>query len=79
MHAEATATYDRTAMGMRYQGKNETEAQQMASISTKGRIQVQASLSAVKEMAGWTFYACLAVIIFLIFVPLPKRKLEQSS
>lgn len=78
MHTEASTTYERTAMGMRYQGKNETEAQQMAAISTKGRIQVQASLSAVKEMAGWTIYACLGVIIFLIFVPLPKRKIEET-
>lgn len=79
MHNEATASYDRTAMGMRYQGKNETEAQQMAAISTKGRIQVQASLSAVKEMAGWTFYACLAVIVLIIFMPLRKRKIEKTS
>ena len=79
MHNEATASYDRTAMGMRYQGKNETEAQQMAAISTKGRIQIQASLSAVKEMAGWTFYACLAVIVLIIFMPLRKRKTEETS
>ena len=73
MNTEATASYDRTAMGMRYQGKNETEAQQMAAISTKGRIQVQASLSAVKEMAGWTIYACIGAIVLVLLLPIGKQ------
>ena len=47
----------------------------MAAISTKGRIQVQATLSAVKEMAGWTLYACLICMIFAVVIPYPKRKL----
>lgn len=47
----------------------------MAAISTKGRIQVQATLSAVKEMAGWTLYACLICMIFVLVVRYPKRKL----
>lgn len=40
-------------------GESKQEAVNMAATSTKGRIQVQATLSAVKEMAGWTLYACL--------------------
>lgn len=32
----------------------------MAALSTKGRVQVQATLAAVKEMSGWTFYGCMA-------------------
>ena len=48
---------------------------QKAAISTKGRIQVQATLSAVKEMAGWTLYACLICMIFAVVIPYPKRKL----
>ena len=47
----------------------------MAATSTKGRIQVQATLSAVKEMAGWTLYACLFCMIFVVVLPYPKRKL----
>lgn len=47
----------------------------MAAIFTKGRIQVQATLSAVKEMAGWTLYACLFCMIFVLVVRYPKRKL----
>lgn len=75
MNPEASASYMQTVRGMQYQGKSETEARQMAAISTKGRVQVQAMLSAVKEMAGWTFYACMACMLFVLFVPYPKRKL----
>ena len=60
---------------MQYQGKSRTEAINMATMSTKGRIQVQATLSAVKEMAGWTLYACLICTIFALVVPYTKRKL----
>lgn len=75
MNPEAEASYTQTARGMRYQGKSETEAEQMASISTKGRIQAQATLSAVKEMSGWTFYGCLAAMLFVLAYPYRKRKL----
>ena len=60
---------------MKYQGKSETEARNMAATSTKGRIQVQATLSALKEMAGWTIYGGLICMIFVLVVPYPKRKL----
>lgn len=75
MNPEAEASYTQTARGMRYQGKSETEAEQMASISTKGRIQAQATLSAVKKMSGWTFYGCLAAMLFVLAYPYRKRKL----
>ena len=57
------------------QGKSETEAEQMAAISLKGKIQVQATLTAVKEMAGWTFYGCLICGGLILLVPWSKRKL----
>ena len=75
MHPEAARTYAMTKMGMRYQGKSETEAENMAALSTKGRIQVQATLSAVKEMSGWTIYGCILAIIFVLAFPYRKRKL----
>lgn len=75
MHPEAAASYTNTVCGMQYQGKSETEAQHMAAMSVKGRIQVQATLSAVKEMAGWTIYAGLICMIFVLIMPYPKRKL----
>ena len=78
MNPEASTAFQRTMMGMRYQGKSETEAVNMASMSTKGRIQVQATLSAIKEMSGWTIYGCMAAAVFVIAFPYKKRKLEES-
>lgn len=75
LHPEASASFTRTVQGMQYQGKSKAEAVNMAAMSTKGRIQVQATLSAVKEMAGWTLYACLFCMIFALILPYPKRKL----
>lgn len=59
-----------------YQGKSEREAQHMAALSAKGRVQVQATLSAVKEMAGWTFYGCMACAVLMVVMPWRKRKLD---
>lgn len=75
VNPDAAATYTNTVRGMQYQGKSETEAANMAAMSMKGRVQVQATLTTVKEMAGWTFYACLVCMIFVLIVPYPKRKL----
>ena len=75
MNQEAYRTYMMTKMGMRYQGKSESEAENMAAIATKGRIQVQATLSAVKEMSGWTIYGCLFAMIFVLIFPYRKRKI----
>lgn len=75
VNPEASASYINTVQGMQYQGKSETEAHHMAAMSVKGRIQVQATLSAVKEMAGWTIYAGVICMIFVLVVPYPKRKL----
>lgn len=75
LHPEASASFTQTVQGMQYQGKSKAEAVNMAAMSTKGRIQVQATLSAVKEMAGWTLYACLFCMIFALILPYPKRKL----
>lgn len=72
---EALATYSQTARGMQYQGKSETEAQNMAATSLKGRVQVQATLSSVKDLAGWTFYGCMGCMLFVLFISYPKRKL----
>ena len=75
VNPEASASYANTVQGMQYQGKSETEAHNMAAMSVKGLIQVQATLSAVKEMAGWTIYAGVICMIFVLVVPYPKRKL----
>lgn len=75
LNPETSASFLGTVRGMSYQGKSKAEAVNMAALSVKGRIQVQATLVAVKEMAGWTLYACLACAIFVLVVPYPKRKL----
>ena len=75
VNPEASSSYSNTVQGMQYQGKSETEAHNMAAMSVKGRIQVQSTLYAVKEMAGWTIYAGVICMIFVLVVPYPKRKL----
>ena len=75
MNPEAYRTYTMTKMGMLHQGKSETESENMAALATKGRIQVQATLSAVKEMSGWTFYGCVFAMIFVLIFPYRKRKI----
>ena len=64
MNPEVAASYSQTVKGMQYQGKSGQEAEQMAAMSAKGSVQVQATLSAVKEMSGWTFYGCMACAVF---------------
>lgn len=75
LNPEASASFMQTVQGMQYQGKSKTEAVNMAAMSAKGRVQVQATLSGVKDLAGWTVYACLACTIFVLAIPYPKRKL----
>lgn len=79
MNPEANATYENTYRGMLYQGKSETEAANMAAMSTKGRIQVQATLSTIKEMSGWTFYGCMAAAAFVLLFPYRKRKIKADA
>ena len=74
--AATAAQYGQTVQGMKMQGKSETEAEQMAATSMKGKVQVQATLTAVKEMAGWTFYGCIVCAGFILLVPWSKRKLS---
>lgn len=72
---EVAQQYQRTVMGMQMQGKSETEAQNMAAMSMKGKVQVQATLTAIKEMAGWTFYGCLICAGIVLLVPWRKREI----
>ncbi len=77
MESQVAADYQRTVQGMMYQGRSETEAQQMAAMSLKGKVQVQATLTAIKEMAGWTFYGCLICAGVILLVPWRKKPLEK--
>lgn len=79
LNPEVAASYSQTVKGMQYQGKSGQEAEQMAAMSAKGSVQVQATLSAVKEMSGWTFYGCMACAVFFLLFPWRKRKLEPFA
>ena len=78
-NTETAATYDMTARGMQYQGKSETEAQNMAAMATKGKVQVQATLSAIKEISGWTIYVCVILAGLMLVVPWPKRDISKDT
>ena len=76
MNPEVAAQYEQTVRGMKMQGKSDYEAHNMAAMSLKGKVQVQATLSAVKEMAGWTVYGCMICAGIVLAVPWPKRRLS---
>lgn len=73
---QTAADYDRTAYGMRMQGSSGTDAENVAAMSVKGKVQVQATLSAIKEMSGWTFYGCMISMLFVLIYPYRKRNLS---
>jgi len=40
---------------------------------------VQATLTTIKEMAGWTFYGCLACALLMLVIPWRKRDLKELT
>jgi len=42
-------------------------------------VNLQAMLLAVKEMAGWTLWACLAIVVILLVIPWPRRRLKPAE
>lgn len=69
----AETSFKRTQMGMMIQGKSYGEATQMASLSTKGSVQMQATLVALKEITGWTIWGGVAIIILALIFPYGYR------
>ena len=55
------------------------QAQNMAAMSTKGKVQVQATLVSIKEMAGWTFYGCLLCAGLMLVLPWRKRNIRELT
>ena len=78
VNQEASQAYRRTYMGMKYQGKNEQEAQHMAALSTKGKLQMQAMILTVKDLAGWTVWGCLGAILLTLLLPYRKRDISRD-
>ena len=79
MDTETVKQYRQTVQGMMMQGKSQQEAENMAAMSLKGKVQVQATLTAVKEMAGWTFYGCIVCAGIVLAVAWPKRRLDDGT
>ena len=71
--------YDQTSRGLQAQGRSGTEAEVMAAMSTKGEVQVQATISAIQEMAGWTVYGCLARSALVLLARWPKRDISHDT
>lgn len=69
----AASSFQRTQMGMMMQGKSYGEATQMASLSTKGSLQLQATLVALKEITCWTIWGGIAVIVLALIFPYGYR------
>lgn len=75
----AANAFKRTQMGMIMQGKSYEEATQMATISSKGSIQLQAMLTTLKELTGWTIWAGIGCIIISLIFPYDRRKKIASE
>lgn len=71
---ETAASFKRTQMGMVMQGKSYEEATQMASMSAKGGIQLQATLVTLKEISGWTIWAGVGCILLALVFPYERRR-----
>ena len=77
--SEAASSFNRTRMGLMMQGKSSNEATQIASISTKGNIQIQATLVALKEISGWTIWLGIGCVGFVLLFPYEERVLKFEN
>ena len=76
--SETAASFKRTQMGMVMQGKSYEEATQMASMSAKGGIQLQATLVTLKEITGWTIWAGIGCIVLAFVFPYEGRRKQTG-
>lgn len=72
--SETSTTLQRTHMGLMMQGRSNNEATQIASMSAKGNIQVQATLVALKEISGWTIWLGMGCIFFVLLFPYKEER-----
>lgn len=77
--SEAATTFNRTRMGLMMQGKSSDEATQIASLSSKGNIQIQATLVALKEISGWTIWLGIGCVGFVLLFPYKERALKLEK
>ncbi|MCQ2255930.1 MAG: MFS transporter [Bacteroidaceae bacterium] len=69
--------YQRTALGMQHIGKSNKDAENMAALSTKGKVQKQAMLLTIKDLAGVTIWLCIACGAAVLIYPYRKRTLQE--
>lgn len=74
MNPEAANIFSQTQMGAMMQGKSYENAQILATRSAKGRVQVQAMLSSLKEIAGWTIFFGAGCIVIVLIIPYKQKK-----
>ncbi len=72
--SEVASTFNRTRMGLMMQGKSSDEATQIASLSSKGNIQIQATLVTLKEISGWTIWLGIGCVFFVLLFPYNRPK-----
>lgn len=77
--SEAATTFNRSRMGLMMQGKSSDEATQIASLSSKGNIQIQATLVALKEISGWTIWLGIGCVGFVLLFPYKERALKLEK
>ncbi len=65
-------SYRRYVSAGKYAGKSTEEAVQLAVTRLKESFQQQAMLVTLKEIAGWTFYACIFSFVLFLLIPYPK-------
>ena len=79
LNPEIAGTFTQTQMGSMQQGKSVEDAQIMATQSVKGRIQIQATLAALKEISGWTIYGGVACIVVVLLIPYSHHRQDKKK
>lgn len=70
----ASKNFSQTARKGRAMGKGYVEAEQLASMSLKGKVSVQATLVAMKDITGTTIVCLLLTSILVFFLPYRKNE-----
>lgn len=74
LNPETNMEYEMSLQGAMAQGKSREDAMTMAATSIKGRIQVQATLAALKEVCGWTIFFTIGCTCLVLVLPYPKEQ-----
>lgn len=78
LNPEIAGIYSQTVAVGIMEGKSNEDAQIIATMSVKGRIQVQAILAALKEITGLTIFAGMGCILIVIGIRYKPRKLPEN-